>query len=219
VSEIENITPQILLNAYANGIFPMSDGRDDPDIFWVDPEWRGIIPLDAVKLSKRLRRTIKQDKFDVRIDTAFQKVVEECAKTSRNRENTWISEAIEKLYVELHTLGFAHSVECWQNDKLVGGLYGVSLRGAFFGESMFTRETDASKVALMHLIARLKVGGFHLLDTQFMTEHLSQFGALEISRESYHQHLEDAMQVGGDFYSLAVDADGETVLQPITQTS
>jgi len=168
--------PQELLGCYARGVFPMADAREDDRIFLIDPERRGVIPLDRFHISRRLARTVRSDPFEIRIDTAFSEVVEACA-TAEGRAETWINRPIERMYADLFALGHAHSVECWRDDELVGGLYGVSLRGAFFGESMFSRARDASKVALVHLVARLKMTGFVLLDAQFMTEHLAQFGA------------------------------------------
>lgn len=189
-----------LLDCYARGVFPMADAREDARVFLIDPERRGVIPLDGFHVSRRLARTVRSDAFDIRFDTAFHRVVLECAAAGPGRTETWINRPIEALYLQLHQSGRAHSVECWQGEELVGGLYGVSLKGAFFGESMFSRRRDASKVALVHLVARLIAGGFVLLDTQFMTEHLSQFGAQEISRATYHRRLAKALQVPASFY-------------------
>ncbi len=189
------LTPELLLRAYAAGIFPMAEAADDPEVFWVDPEQRGILPLDGFHLPRRLARTLRQDIFDVRCDGAFEAVVRGCAEPTPDRPKTWINEEILRLYAALHRLGFAHSVETWRDGELVGGLYGVALGAAFFGESMYSRVTDASKVALAQLVARLRLGGFRLLDTQFVTEHLQQFGALEISRAQYHRRLMAALQV------------------------
>lgn len=191
-----------LLDCYARGVFPMADARDDARVFLIDPERRGVIPLDAFHVPRRLARTVRGDSFEVRIDTAFHEVVLACAAAGPGRTETWINRPIEALYVHLHELGFAHSVECWKDGKLVGGLYGVALNGVFFGESMFSRERDASKVALVHLVARLIAGGFVLLDAQFLTEHLSQFGAQEIPRLEYHRRLGRALAVDADFYAL-----------------
>ncbi len=213
------VTPELLLNAYANGIFPMADSRNDAEMFWVDPEQRGILPLDGFHVPRSLKKLIKQEKFDVRIDTAFRDVVRACAAPSDYREGTWISEDIENLYCDLHTHGYTHSVECWRAGKLVGGLYGVSLEGGFFGESMFHTETGASKVALVHLVARLKAGGFTLLDTQFGTGHLAQFGVIEVSREAYRALLDQALRHDANFQELAPGLSGSTILQLITQTS
>jgi leucyl/phenylalanyl-tRNA--protein transferase len=189
-----------LLDCYARGVFPMADAREDSRVFLIDPERRGLIPLDRFHVSRRLARTVRGDAFEVRFDTAFHQVILECAASGPGRTETWINRPIENLYLQLHGLGRAHSVECWQGGELVGGLYGVSLRGAFFGESMFSRRRDASKVALVHLVARLIAGGFVLLDTQFMTDHLSQFGAEEISRAAYHRRLAKALEVDASFY-------------------
>lgn len=215
----QDITPELLLNAYAAGIFPMAESREDPTLFWVDPDERGIIPLDAFHLSKRLKRTVQQDKFKVTINRNFRQVIQACAKSAKARNDTWINHRIEKLYCELHDHGFAHSVECWHDDKLVGGLYGVCFEGAFFGESMFHTVTDASKVALVHLVGRLVAGGFTLLDAQFKTEHLEQFGLIEISRADYHIRLKKALNIAGDFYVFGTESSGETALQPIVQIS
>lgn len=189
------LTPELLLRAYAAGIFPMAETADDPEVFWVDPEQRGILPLDGFHLPRRLARTLRQEVFDVRCDAAFEAVVRGCAEPTPERPKTWINEEIVRLYAALHRLGFAHSVEAWRDGELVGGLYGVALGGAFFGESMYSRVTDASKVALAQLVARLRLGGFRLLDTQFVTDHLEQFGAVEISRAQYHRRLSAAIQL------------------------
>lgn len=216
----ESITPNLLLQAYAAGVFPMADGRHDSDLFWVDPEERGILPLDSFHLPKSLAKQVRRDDFNVTADRAFRDVVAACARPARGRDTTWISERIEDLYADLHDRGFAHSVECWREGRLVGGLYGVSLGGAFFGESMFHSETGASKVALTHLVARLKAGRFILLDTQFVTDHLKQFGAQEISREGYHERLKLALAIhSANFHELGDWTSGSTVLQLITQTS
>jgi leucyl/phenylalanyl-tRNA--protein transferase len=191
-----------LIDCYARGVFPMADAREDSKVFLIDPERRGVIPLSGFHVSRRLARTVRAEPFEVRVDTAFHQVVLECAASGPGRTETWINRPIERLYLQLHDLGRAHSVECWQGGRLVGGLYGVSLRGAFFGESMFSRRTDASKVALVHLVARLIAGGFVLLDAQFMTEHLRQFGAEEIARADYHRRLAAALEVEADFYGV-----------------
>jgi leucyl/phenylalanyl-tRNA--protein transferase len=193
------LTPEILLDAYAAGIFPMAESADDPDLFWVDPTLRGIIPLDGFHLPQRLRRVVRQRRFDVRIDSAFGEVMRGCAEATEKRPNTWINDEILRLYGALFARGFAHSVECWRDGALVGGLYGVSLGAAFFGESMFSRATDASKVALVHLVALLRLGGYRLLDVQFVTPHLARFGAIEIPRARYHRLLADALRYCGDF--------------------
>lgn len=215
-----DITPDLLLNAYASGIFPMADSREDEELFWVDPNERGILPLDNFHVPRSLAKLVRQEKFQITVNKAFHDVVVACASPSAGRDNTWISETIESLYVDLHQRGFAHSIECRDKGKLVGGLYGVCLAGAFFGESMFHTETDASKVALVHLVARLKAGGFILLDTQFGTEHLAQFGVIEEPREAYHKRLNDALGItDADFYRLPAELSGKATLQLITQTS
>ncbi|WP_417620471.1 leucyl/phenylalanyl-tRNA--protein transferase [Parasphingorhabdus sp.] len=185
----------LLMKAYASGIFPMADARDDPDIFWVEPKMRAIIPLDNFRMSRSLRKTIRADRFRVTTDLAFAKVIAICAEEKGERKETWINAAIEEAFNRLHQLGHTHSVECWQVDEesgediLVGGLYGLAIGGAFCGESMFSRRRDASKVALAWLVARLKVGGFRLLDCQFMTSHLASLGAIEISQQDYLEAL------------------------------
>jgi len=216
---MSEIDAEVLLRAYAYGVFPMAESRDDPQLYWIDPEARGILPLDKFHVPKRLRRTIRQQPFEVRVDTAFRETMLGCAEASPNRDGTWINDRIVGLYCDLHSAGRAHSVECWREDRLVGGLYGVSLGAAFFGESMFSRATDASKVALVYLVARLIRGGYRLLDTQFVTSHLTQFGAMEISRDAYRARLFEATSQEADFYSLPLDASPEEVLQSVTQTS
>jgi leucyl/phenylalanyl-tRNA--protein transferase len=188
------LTPDILIQAYAAGIFPMAESADDPELFWVDPRRRGIIPLEAFHLPRRLGRVLRRGRVTVRVDTQFAAVMRGCADASEMRPTTWINDEIVHLYSALFERGAAHSVECWQEGELVGGLYGVSIGAAFFGESMFSRVTDASKVALAHLVARLRRGGFRLLDTQFLTPHLAQFGAIEISRARYHRLLAEALR-------------------------
>ncbi|UTW57309.1 leucyl/phenylalanyl-tRNA--protein transferase [Kordiimonas sp. SCSIO 12603] len=216
----ETITPNLLLQAYANGIFPMSEDREDKELFWVDPDFRGIIPLDQFHIPRSLKKAIKKEPFRVTTDEAFRDVVKACSMPARGRETTWISERIEAMYADLHQRGFAHSVECWEGEELVGGLYGVSLGAAFFGESMFSTRTNASKIALAYLVARLKNAGFALLDSQFITDHLKQFGAVEIPRETYHQFLTEALHAPHpDYFSLSEDAPASTILQLITQTS
>lgn len=208
-----------LIECYASGVFPMADDRRDDRVFLVDPERRGVIPLDGFRVPSRLARTVRQDRLEVRIDTAFAEVLALCAEATDDRPDTWINRPIERLYNALFARGLAHSVECWSGDRLVGGLYGVSLKGAFFGESMFSRERDASKVALVHLVARLVVGGYRLLDAQFMTEHLAQFGAEEIERDAYRARLARALEAPADFYRLAPTATGRESLQAISQAS
>ncbi len=189
------LTPELLLRAYAEGIFPMAERRDDPTLYWVAPERRGIIPLDGFHVPKRLARTVRSDRYRVTSDVGFLDVMKGCAEAAEGREETWINAEILRLYAALHASGYAHSLECWQNNQLVGGLYGVALGGAFFGESMFSRARDASKVALVHLVARLKAGGFALLDTQFLTSHLAQFGTVEIPQAAYLARLKRAIAV------------------------
>ena len=183
----------LLLQAYANGIFPMSDARDDPDTFWIEPEFRAIMPLDGFRLSKSLAKTIRQDRFVVTTNTAFAQVIATCAESQADRRDTWINPDIEDAFCRLHAQGLAHSIECWLDGRVVGGLYGLALGRAFFGESMFSRETDASKVALAWLVARLKFGAFELLDCQFMTDHLASLGAVEMTQAAYLKLLEAAL--------------------------
>ena len=205
-----------LVDCYARGVFPMGDSREDERIFLVDPERRGVIPLDDFHVPRRLARTVRTDEFQVRVDTAFGAVLEACASSRPGRSETWINAPIQHLYVELFGQGLAHSVECWREGVLVGGLYGVALGSAFFGESMFSEARDASKVALVHLVARLKIGGYRLLDAQFMTGHLAQFGARELQRPEYLRRLEDALARQGDFYRFPPSAAGAEVLRAIS---
>lgn len=187
------ITPEILLRAYSIGIFPMAESADDPEIYWVQPEVRGIIPLDGFHISKSLAKAMRHEPFDIRVNTAFRQVMEMCGEETDERPSTWINSTILRLYTELHRMGHAHSVEAWQGNDLVGGLYGVSLGAAFFGESMFSRRTNASKICLVHLVRRLKAHHFRLLDTQFTTEHLKTFGAIDIPKTQYEILLSDAV--------------------------
>ncbi|WP_374570323.1 leucyl/phenylalanyl-tRNA--protein transferase [Phenylobacterium sp.] len=210
--------PRELLTCYARGVFPMADAREDERIFLIDPERRGVIPLRGFHVSRRLARTVRSNPFEVRVDTAFSEVVGACAAEGPGRTETWINRPIESLYADLFATGCAHSVECWKDGELVGGLYGVALSGAFFGESMFSRARDASKVALVHLVARLIAAGFVLLDAQFITEHLAQFGAQEISRVEYHRRLGAALAVSADFNAPPL-YDGAAALQVISQAS
>lgn len=210
---MSTITPQILLKAYAAGIFPMAESAEDNALYWVEPEERGIFPLDGLRISRTLRKRIRQRRFDVRIDTAFNDVIAACAEKAPDRKTTWINQRIKSLYGQLYRMGCCHSVECWRNNRLVGGLYGVRIGGAFFGESMFSREPDASKVALVHLVARLKAGGFHLLDAQFTTPHLESLGARSISRADYHVLLEQSIEADGEFFKFQGDRDPEAVLR------
>lgn len=206
------ITPQVLLKAYTCGIFPMAESADDPALYWIEPQHRGILPLDGVHVPRRLARTLRTTHLDVRIDTDIVGVIEGCAASRPGRRSTWINDRIRSLYRDLFNLGHCHTVEVWNGDKLVGGLYGVALNGAFFGESMFSYERDASKIALVYLAARLAHGGFKLLDTQFVTDHLRQFGTVELGREEFHRLLEKALDVEADFHALADNASPDTVL-------
>ncbi|MEJ1161366.1 leucyl/phenylalanyl-tRNA--protein transferase [Prosthecomicrobium sp. N25] len=211
------ITADVLLRAYAVGIFPMAESAEDPGLFWVEPERRGIIPLDGFRLPRRLARTVRSDRFEIRCDTDFLAVIDGCAEPAPGRRKTWINARIRRLYHDLFKMGRAHTVEAWSGGALVGGLYGVSIGGAFFGESMFSRETDASKVSLVHLVARLKAGGYRLLDTQFVTEHLATFGALEVSRREYQRLLEKALPIEADFAALPLTGvTGATVVDLVS---
>jgi leucyl/phenylalanyl-tRNA--protein transferase len=215
---VHPLDPQLLLRAYAAGIFPMADARDADEVFWVEPRKRGILPLDRFHLPRSLAKLLRQDRFELTVDRAFEAVMQACAEPTPGRTETWINATILDGYTRLHRVGFAHSLECWQDGKLAGGLYGVKLGGAFFGESMFTRVRDASKVALAHLIARLRVGRFQLLDTQFITEHLSHFGAIEVPRATYRSLLDSALSVEADFFALdALPAEDEA--RPATMVS
>jgi len=216
------LTPDILARAYAAGVFPMAESADDPELFWVDPRRRGILPLDAFHVPRRLRRVVRQGIFEIRCDSAFEDVIRGCAEASEMRPSTWINDKIVRLYQDLFRRGAAHSVECWRDGMLVGGLYGVSLGAVFFGESMFSRENDTSKVALVHLVARLRLGCYRLLDTQFLTPHLARFGGIEISRARYHRLLAEALSYRAVFPSAlpeAADGDPLAVLQSSTLTS
>jgi leucyl/phenylalanyl-tRNA--protein transferase len=201
-SAIVEITPEVLLKAYACGIFPMAESAEDPALYWIEPEYRGIIPLEGFHVPTRLARTVKADRYTVVANRAFDAVVTACAAPQPGRTRTWINARIRALYQKLHERGHGHSVEVYEGDTLVGGLYGVSLGRAFFGESMFHRARDASKVGLVHLVARLRAGGFVLLDTQFVTDHLRSFGAVEVPRQRYHRLLEAALVAEADFGRL-----------------
>ena len=207
------ITPALLLRAYACGIFPMADSAHDPTLYWVEPQLRGVLPLDAFHVPRRLARTIRCEHYEIRVDNDFQGVIDGCAAPRRGRPLTWINEPIRRLYGELFRMGHVHTVEAWREGRLVGALYGLSLGGAFFGESMFSIERDASKVALVHLVARLKRGGFMLLDTQFLTEHLSQFGGIEVPRDEYVKELDAALRRDADFGRSGNEPDGAAALQ------
>jgi leucyl/phenylalanyl-tRNA--protein transferase len=212
----EPITPDLLLQAYAAGIFPMAESAGDPNIYWVEPRERGIIPLDGLRISSSLAKTVRSDRYAIRIDHDFDAVIGSCADT---REDTWINDRIRRLYGLLFDSGAAHTVEAWRDGRLVGGLYGVSIGGAFFGESMFHFERDASKVALVHLVSRLKKGGYLLLDTQFVTPHLLSLGAISLPRRRYRSLLEEAIAAPADFLCWPRDrtvggAEALSVLKP-----
>jgi leucyl/phenylalanyl-tRNA--protein transferase len=213
------ITPELLLQAYRIGVFPMGERRDDPKLYWLDPRLRAILPLDRFHLPRRLTRTVRAGRFEVSADTAFADIVRACAEPRPGHPESWINAPIVDLYTELHRRGHAHSIECRVDGRLVGGLYGVSVGAAFFGESMFSRERDASKVALVHLVARLIKGGFRLLDCQFMTEHLRSFGALEIPREEFRTLLADAINRVATFQRELGAADPCIIVQDNTRTS
>ena len=200
-----DITPEILLRAYAAGLFPMSEGVDDPHLFWVEPHRRGVIPLDGLKVNRSLAKTVRSSRFEVRVDKDFGAVIAACAAPADGRETTWINARIRDLYGRLFDMGHCHTVEVYEEGRLAGGLYGVSLGGAFFGESMFHRTRDASKVALVHLVARLRAGRFRLLDTQFVTEHLASLGAVEVPRRAYLRLLGEAVEGRGDFHAWPRD--------------
>jgi len=226
---VSGLDPDLLLRAYSVGVFPMASTREAADVFWVEPKKRGVLPLDQFHLSRSLAKTLRADRFSVTVDRAFSRIVALCAEPTERRPDTWINPDIEAAYAELHRRGYAHSVECWQDDRLVGGLYGVRLGAAFFGESMFSRVRDASKVALAHLVARMKAGGFRLLDCQFQTEHLASLGAIEVGRDAYVALLDNALGLGSgpsagagvsaDFFAIdrlgAADT-AETVSGPIS---
>ena len=211
----QKITPELLLHGYASGVFPMSDSVDDPEIYWVDPQQRGIFPLDKFHVSHSLARRIKLAPYKVTVNLHFSAVVKACA----NRAETWINAEIFNLYTLLHTMGFAHSIEVMDGEELVGGVYGVVLNGAFFGESMFSTRTDASKIALTYLVARLKFGGFCLFDTQFLTDHLASLGAVEISRADYRIELGKALLIDADFFKLAGNTQPSGILHLSNHTS
>lgn len=228
----EPLDPELLLRAYSIGIFPMAESRDAEDVFWVEPRERAILPLDDFHLSRSLAKTLRQERFEHSVDRAFDAVIAACAEPAADRADTWINAQIRAAYMLLHRIGHAHSVECWEGGDLVGGLYGVRIGGAFFGESMFSRRTDASKAALAHLVARLRVGGFQLLDCQFMTGHLASLGATEVTRERYLQLLGGAIGVvDADFGALDAADDalptttvrgpvsGKRIAQLLSQTS
>ena len=214
-----SLTPEILLRAYAVGLFPMAEHRDDPTLYWIDPEKRGVLPLDDFHVPRRLRRTVRRNEFDVRCNTAFTDVIRACAAPGEGRDESWINDEIVSLYTTLNEMGRAHSVEAGQEAGLVGGLYGVALGAAFFGESMFSTARDASKVALVHLVARLKKADFGLLDTQFVTDHLAQFGVVEMPRSGFRQILASALDRSAAFPAELSQPELEAFLQSTTQTS
>ena len=227
----QRLDPDLLLRAYTIGVFPMADNRDAPDVFWVEPQKRGVLPLNRFHLPRSLARVLRAERFTITADRAFAAVMAGCAEHRSDRPDTWINPAIIDGYKALHARGNAHSVECWRDGVLAGGLYGVKLGAAFFGESMFTHATDASKCALAALVARLRIGGFRLLDTQFLTEHLARFGAVEVPRAAYKVLLEGALAVSGDFgafdweeadrptTSVSGPVSGKRIVQLLTQTS
>lgn len=207
------ITAQVLLRAYACGIFPMAESADDPALYWIEPQHRGILPLQGLHIAQRLRRMIKQDQFEIRIDSDFDAVIAGCAAAKQGRSTTWINGRIRQLYRELFDIGHCHTVEAWSQGELAGGLYGVQLQSVFFGESMFSARTGASKAALVHLAARLRFGGFNLLDTQFVTSHLRQFGAQEIARDAFQAMLARALTKPADYFRLPVECSGKRALE------
>ena len=209
------ITPELLLNAYASGLFPMAERRDDPEIFWVDPRRRGVFPLEGFHISRSLARRMRRSAPQVTVNRAFAEVVDACA----DRPETWINAEIRQLYLELHHLGHAHSLELWEGEHLIGGVYGVALGAAFFGESMFSRRVDASKIALAYLVDRLRLAGFRLFDAQFLTPHLASLGAVEVTRAEYRRRLEAALAASADFTAPALPTSAQEVVQRITQTS
>ena len=213
------LTPQLLLQAYSIGYFPMSEDRYAREVFWVRPDVRGVLPIRGLHVPRSLKKRVRQAPFEIRTDTDFGAVMEGCAAPQTHREQTWINPAILNAYGELHAMGFAHSVEAWQDGEMVGGLYGVAIGGAFFGESMFSRVTDASKVCLVHLAARLVAGGYVLHDTQFTTDHLKRFGAEDVPARDYAARLQAALAVRGDFAAMPDQMSGAAILQSITQTS
>jgi leucyl/phenylalanyl-tRNA--protein transferase len=213
------ITPQVLLKAYSCGIFPMAESADDPALYWIEPQHRGILPLGSVHIPRRLARTVRNDTYRVSIDTDYDGVIEGCAAERAGRRSTWINSRIRLLYRELFRLGHCHTVEVWDEERLVGGLYGVALGGAFFGESMFSYARDASKVALVHLVGRLLAGGFTLLDTQFVTDHLRQFGTVEVDRDEFHRQLDRALKHTADFLVLPRETPGAAILDIVERAN
>jgi len=212
------ITPELMLRAYAAGIFPMAESKTAEKVYWVDPRERGVLPLDDFHVPKSLRKTVRKGVFEVRCNSAFEATLAECGRRTPDRKDTWINDDIERCVLELHRMGFAHSVECWRDGELVGGLYGISLGAAFFGESMFSRVPDGSKVALVHLVARLKYGGFRLLDTQFVTDHLARFGVIEIPARDYLVLLEDALKYQAVFPTAGGGAELDSIFDEVLQS-
>ena len=209
------ITPELMLRAYAAGIFPMAESRKAETVFWVDPRERGVLPMETFHVPRSLRKQVRRGTFEVHCNKAFAETLAECGRPTKTRRDTWINPDIERCVLDLHRMGFAHSVECWLDGKLVGGLYGISLGAAFFGESMFSRATDASKVALVHLVARLQMGGFRLFDTQFVTDHLAQFGVIEIPAREYLLQLEEALKYQAVFPAAASGAEWDAALESV----
>lgn len=214
-----DVTPGLLLRAYAAGLFPMAESAEDPDLFWVEPETRGVFPLDGLIVSRSLAKVIRSDRFAIRIDADFDAVIEACAEAVPNRPSTWINGTIRRLYRNLFEQGFAHSVEVYREARLVGGLYGVAIGGAFFGESMFHRQTDASKTALVHLAALLLEGGYRLLDAQFVTPHLARLGAVELPRAAYRQRLMDAIGVAARFPKAGEELSGQQAIEAVRRAT
>ncbi len=212
-------TPDLVIRAYQAGIFPMAESASDPDIFWVCPQRRGILPLDGFKISRSLRKTLKKHNYTIKTDTDFKATIHACAQRGPDREGTWINQAIIDVYGQLFERKICHTIEVWQDEELVGGLYGLALGGAFFGESMFHKRANTSKIALAHLVQRLRAGGFKLLDTQFISPHLQTLGAIEISRSRYEELLHEALMADGDFYRLSGGGTSEEVLHPSSHTS
>ena len=209
------ITPQIVLRAYAAGIFPMAEEAGDSALYWVEPDERGVLPLHDFHVPRSLAKKLRKGDFEIRIDHDFEGVIQGCADHTPKRSSTWINDRIRSLYGQLFDMGHCHTVECWQDGELVGGLYGLRIGAAFFGESMFSRRTDASKVALVHLVARLKAGGFVLLDAQFTNDHLTQFGLVAVPRDEYHLMLEPALAVDAEYDLFSADNDPEAVLRMV----
>lgn len=214
------ITPDVLLKAYSCGIFPMAEDADDPQLYWIEPQERGIIPLDRITVPRRLARTVRTTSHRVFVDRDFDGVIDRCAASRPGRRSTWINHQIRSLYGELFKAGHCHTIEVWSaDDDLIGGLYGVALGGAFFGESMFSEQRDTSKIALVYLCARLIEGGFRMLDTQFVTDHLRQFGAVEVDKTHFHSKLEHALEVTGDFHRLPADAGPDRILEIVERAA